>query len=77
LNGFTIPWFNRTWNVELWEGKRIKQFPPRYSGRVEEKDNNNVNRRFTGRELKPAAAAADDETIRKATWLTLETWWKN
>ena len=44
-------------------------------------NNNNVNRRFAGRELKTSAAvanAADDETTeRKVIWLTLQTSWKN
>jgi hypothetical protein len=36
-----------------------------------ETNNNNVNRRFAGRELKFAVAAADDETTeRKVIWLT-------
>jgi hypothetical protein len=42
-------------------------------------NNNNVNRRFTGRELKFAEAEADDETTkeRKVIWLTSQTSWKN
>ena len=41
------------------------------------KTKTNVNRRFTGRELKCAVAAADDETKEKSICLTLETSWKN
>jgi hypothetical protein len=42
-------------------------------------NNNNVNRRFTGRGLKFAEAEADDETTkeRKVIWLTSQTSWKN
>ena len=41
-------------------------------------NNNNVNRRFAGCELKFAVASADDETTeRKVIWLTSQTSWKN
>ena len=60
--------------VETFGAARTIQFSPVHTGPAEQTDNNNVNRRFAGRELKPAVAAADDETIRKVTWLTLETW---
>src|ERR1035438_2313951 len=42
-------------------------------------NNNNVNRRFTGRGLKFAEAEAHDETTKekKVIWLTSQTSWKN
>ena len=66
--------------------KGLKQFPSALASGPDKQTNNNVNRRFTN-ELKKAVAcraearrrrtAADDETTRKVTWLTLQTSWRN
>jgi len=63
--------------------RKLKPFPSALASADKQTNNNKVNRRFTN-ELKKTVACrakagrrrttADDETIRKVTWLTLETW---
>ena len=49
------------------------------AGSEKQTTNNNVNRRFAGRELKIAGAEANDETTerKKIIWLKLQTSWRN